>query len=362
MTNLSLAHLPQAWPLPSQPLPIVCIGAGAIVEVAHLPAYQRLGLPVAGLHDLDGARARTLAERFAVPRVYDTLAEAARASSVVFDLAVPARAVPEILEALPDDAAVLIQKPMGETLEQARRVLEICESKRLTAAVNFQLRFAPSMLALKALLGSGWLGRVTDVEVRVNVHTPWDAWPFLKGIPRHEVLYHSIHYLDLVRWFLGEPSGVLCRALRHPALPGYSDTRSATLLDYGDEARVLISANHAHAYGNRHQVSELRVEGTSGAAVARIGVNLDYPRGEPDTLEVCQKGGSWQPIELRGSWFGEAFEGPISNLERYVAGEDPELVTRVADAIRTMALVEACYTSNSQKAPAPPDTGPGRRS
>jgi predicted dehydrogenase len=108
----------------------------------------------------------------------------------------------------------------------------------------------------------------------------------------------------------------------------------------------LISAVHGHRWGRRHQASELKVEGTRGAAVATMGVNLDYPKGEPDTLEVCLdgvEGGGWERVKLRGSWFGEAFEGPISNLLRFTAGEDAVLVTGVEDAVKTMGVVERCY-------------------
>lgn len=339
----SFDSLPQAWPRPSKPRPIACVGAGGIVESAHLPAYARLGLPVVALYDLDGPRATRVATRFGVPRVSASLSELAAEPGVVFDVAVPARAVPEVLVALPEGAAVLIQKPMGETLAEAELVLSLCRQRRLTAAINFQLRFAPNMLALAALVRSGALGELVDFDVRVNVHTPWDDWPFLAGIPRHEILYHSVHYLDLARSFLGEPLGVMSRAVRHPSLPAYSDTRSATILDYGDRCRALVSAFHGHKWGRRHQASELKLEGTRGAAVATMGVNLDYPKGEPDTLEVCVEGGEWERVALRGSWFGEAFEGPISNLLRFVAGEDAELVTGVEDAVKTMAVVERCY-------------------
>ena len=89
-----------------------------------------------------------------------------------------------------------------------------------------------------------------------------------------------------------------------------------------------------------------KVEGMSGAAVLTMGVNLDYPSGPPDELEVAYDGGSWQPVALRGSWFTEAFEGPMSNLQRFVAGDDPALVSPLDDAIKTMALVEACYRSS----------------
>ena len=52
-------------------------------------------------------------------------------------------------------------------------------------------------------------------------------------------------------------------------------------------------------------------------------------------------------LALRGSWFTEAFEGPMSNLQRFVSGEDEALVSPVSDAITTMARVEACYTSTA---------------
>jgi predicted dehydrogenase len=336
-------ELPQAWPRPSRPRPVACIGAGGIVESAHLPAYRRLGLEVAALYDVDRERAERVAARFEVPRVHATLGELAAEPGVVFDVAVPARAVPQVLDALPDGATVLIQKPMGETLAQARSIVATCHAKRLVAAVNFQLRFAPNMLALAALVRSGALGTLVDFEVRVNVHTPWDDWPFLAGIPRHEVLYHSVHYLDLARSLLGQPHGVLSRPVRHPGLPAYSDTRSVTILDYGSELRAFVAAFHGHRYGRKHQASELKLEGTRGAAVAQMGVNLDYPKGEPDSLEVCLAGGAWESIPLRGSWFDEAFEGPMSNLQRFATGEDEVLTSNVDDALKTMEVVERCY-------------------
>ena len=51
-------------------------------------------------------------------------------------------------------------------------------------------------------------------------------------------------------------------------------------------------------------------------------------------------------MPLRGSWFIEAFEGPMSNLQRVISGEDSALVSSVDDAIKTMAIVEACYQSS----------------
>ena len=69
--------LPQAWPVASSPRPIVFIGAGGIVRTSHLPAYRRMGYPVAGLFDVSADAARQTAAQFEVPVVFRTLDEAA---------------------------------------------------------------------------------------------------------------------------------------------------------------------------------------------------------------------------------------------------------------------------------------------
>jgi len=94
-------------------------------------------------------------------------------------------------------------------------------------------------------------------------------------------------------------------------------------------------------------MSQLKVEGTRGAAIAKMGVNLNYPTGEPDELLITTRDADWTSVPLRGSWFIEAFEGPMSNLQRVAAGEEEQLVSPVADALRTMAVVEACYASSA---------------
>ena len=47
---MKLGHL---WDLPSDPRPIVLIGAGGIVNDAHLPAYQIAKFPVLETHDIN---------------------------------------------------------------------------------------------------------------------------------------------------------------------------------------------------------------------------------------------------------------------------------------------------------------------
>ena len=344
------SSLRQAWDMPSAPRPIVTIGAGSIVADAHFPAYRKAGFPIAGLYDLDAARAAEVAGKFGVERVFGSLEEAAACEGVIFDLAVPPRVHAQVLRALPDGAVVLIQKPMGGNETDATEILTVCREKRLVAAVNFQLRFAPMMLAVRDAVAKGWLGELVDVEAHLAIDTPWDRFEFLKGLDRIEIAVHSIHYLDLMRGFLGDPVGVHAKTIGHPN-SSMAQTRTNAILDYGDWVRCALSVNHEHAFGRKHQVAAFRFEGTEGAAHASMGLLLDYPRGEPDALSIRPKGEvNWVDIRLKGTWFPDAFIGRMANLQRYAAGEDTELIANVEDAWTTMALVEAAYRSSASPA------------
>ena len=340
------ASLRQAWPLPSKPRPIVILGGGGIVRDAHLPAYRKAGLPVAGVFDLDRERAQALATEWSIPRVFESLEAAVAESDVVFDIAAPPAAHADLLSALPEGSAALVQKPMGLDLGAATRVLDVCRARRLTAAVNFQLRFSPMMLAVADALAQGRLGRLVDVEVHLNLVTPWHLFPHLKPNPRVEIVSHSIHYLDLIRSLAGDPVGVLARTYGHPASE-LAQTRTTAILDYGTDLRVALSINHHHDFGRKFQDASFRFEGDHGAALVKLGLLLNYPEGEPDELWLAPLGGPWEQVPLAGRWFPDAFIGPMANLQRFAAGEDAVLHTSVEDAWRTMALVEACYRSNT---------------
>ncbi|MFB2549944.1 Gfo/Idh/MocA family protein [Ensifer soli] len=349
MPDVDPTSLIQSWPVPSRPRPIVIFGAGSIVGDAHVPAYRKGGFPVAGLYDPDHVKAKALAKTWGVT-AYASVEEAVAVEGAVFDLATPPAAHAKVLESLPDGAAVLIQKPMGADLVAATEILDICRRKNLKAAVNFQLRFAPMMLALKDAIGKGLLGEVVDVDVHLVLDTPWHLWSFLEGLPRIEIAMHSIHYLDVIRELLGDPNGVHAKSIGHPAHT-MAQTRTTAILDYGESVRCALSINHDHRFGRRHQACGFTISGTEGAAYLQLGVNLDYPRGEPDILEIHPRGGAgWISVPLTGTWFPDAFTGRMANLQRFASGEDTTLVSSVEDAWMTMALVEAAYASSASPA------------
>ena len=332
---------------PKTKYPIVCIGAGGIMRNAHLPAYRMCGFDVVSVSDLNPQLAEDLAKDFGIPFSKTLEQQLANApSDAIFDLATPAVSIADILRQLPDNAYVLMQKPMGETLAQAEEILSVCEEKGLRAAVNFQLRWAPYTLCLKSLLESGSLGELLDFEFKINVHTPWAIWYFLELAPRMEMVYHSIHYIDLVRDILGEPKNIWARAIKHPDAPKLESSRSSIYFEYGDQLRATVNTYHAHKAGPKHQQSYLKLEGTKGVAWFQMGLNLNYPEGGEDIFEYWLEGDDgWTQVPMEGGWFPHAFRGPMSAMMDWKAG-GPAPSTEVHQSIQTMRLVEAAYQAS----------------
>ncbi|MBK1875823.1 Gfo/Idh/MocA family oxidoreductase [Pelagicoccus mobilis] len=337
--------------LPQNGYPIVIIGAGGIVRDAHLPAYRQAGFKVHGITNRTRARAEALAKDFDIPNVYDSVEEAVAAapSNAVFDITLMPNQFVAALEQLPDGAPVLIQKPMGDDLEQTKAILEVCRRKKLKAAINCQLRFAPFVMAARDIVSKGLIGELYDMEVRVSVETPWSLFPNVMHHPRLEIQQHSVHYIDLLRSFLGDPSGLWAKTCGNPHTD-LSSTRTSLIFEYGEKLRASISTNHDHRFGSRNQESFIKWEGSKGAIIAKFGLLKNYPVGEEDSFEYCileeGKEPVWQSVEIEGSWFPEAFIGSMAEVMRYAEGSSDHMATDVEDVAKTMACVEAAYSSS----------------
>jgi predicted dehydrogenase len=203
------------------------------------------------------------------------------------------------------------------------------------------------MMIVRDSLEKKLIGGITDFEVHLNLLTPWELFPFLKEMSRVEIAVHSIHYLDLIRSYLGNPSGVWAQTLGHPSTQEFAQTRTSAILNYGPDIRCSLSINHNYSKGPKFQSAQIRIDVIEGAAMIKLGLLLDYPKGEPDEVWIYPKGeSSWTKMNFEGGWFPEAFIGTMSNLQRFESGEDKILQTSVEDAFHTMSLVVGCYLSS----------------
>lgn len=322
------------------------VGAGAIVAVAHLPAYQRAGIEVHGITDLDASKAARLGERFAIP-VASGLDELLADPRIdVIDIAVHPSAQPKIADAaLRAGKHVLAQKPLAQDSATAAELVALAAASRRSLVANHQMRYGEGMAASRAMVEAGWVGEPTAVLFDVNISTDWGAWPWLLTSPRLDLMYHSIHYFDSIRALFGTPQRVFCAAARRPGQQASAETRTMTTLLYPDGRRAHVNVNHENISGDYE--ARFRIDGSAGSIRGTIGLLYDYPHGRPDTVEVNSAvlpTDGWLSYPVTTRWIPDAFAGPMRALLAEVADGTPAPTTG-ADALETLWVVEACYAS-----------------
>lgn len=143
------------------------MGAGAISQLAHLPALSKTrGIELVALCDNDGAKAGALAERFGVRNVVTDIDD-------LFDLeALDAVVIttpnhlhePHVLAALKAKVDVLCERPLSLTSRGVERILAAAQRSGRKVAVGNNHRFRADVQQLSRFIRGGELGALTGVR------------------------------------------------------------------------------------------------------------------------------------------------------------------------------------------------------
>ena len=210
-------------------LPIAVVGAGLIGKTHIDRALKSSSVELVGISDpTPGAAA--LARSIGIPCFADhrSLISEIKPKGVV--VATPNVTHAEItVDCLERGAAVLVEKPIADTLEDGRRICEASRAASLPVLVGHQRRHNPIMRKAKAIVGSGALGRPVSATVLCTWLKPRDyfdaTWRRLKG--GGPILINLIHDIDLMRHLYGEIESV--QALASNAVRGFEVEDSAVV-------------------------------------------------------------------------------------------------------------------------------------
>ncbi len=348
-------HVVATAPMPERrDYPIAIVGAGGIVNDAHLPAYRKAGFNVIGIYDVREERAVATAKRFDISTVYPRLEDVLAGPATIVDVAVPAREnLATATQVAAAGKALLLQKPLAEDLTTAQAIVQAVEDAGIVAAVNQQARWMPAAVAMRDLIARGLLGEIYQVSFLINVMTPWDLWPWIIAGSTVEVMYHSIHYLDTIRSLLGrEPRLVLADGATLPGFATGGETRTNIQLVFDGEVRATVFDTHHNMGGLDDQFATVRVEGTAGSAVAELGLLKNYPVGAPDGFRYTSRHlelGTWISPRFSSSWFPDAFIGTMASVMRGLEGQPGAPETGVRDNLGTVRVVLAAYRSMAER-------------
>jgi predicted dehydrogenase len=190
------------------------IGCGAMSKTWLEAAARIEGLEIVGLADLDRSRAQSRAREFALgdpvlaTGVEELLAQAK--PDIVFDVVVPQARHEVVSAALGAGCHVLSEKPMAETMNDARDLVARARAAGRLHAVVQNRRYHACVRRIARFLRSGAIGEVS------GVHADFFLGPHFGGF-REEMdhvllLDMAIHGFDAMRAMTGlSAEGVYCR-------------------------------------------------------------------------------------------------------------------------------------------------------
>jgi len=212
----------------------VCqIGCGRI-SGAHLQAYQKNPAVklVAVVDEIEG-KAKFAAQEYEVPQWYTDYRRALERKDVdLVDVSLPHYLHCEVtIAAAKAGKHVLVEKPIANTLEEARLMVEAARQGGVKLMVNQTKRFQLRHQMIKRILEMNYIGKIilakasypqdfidyitTDISSGKKSEENIPSWALVKEKAGGGVLLGlGIHSADILRWLVGEVGRVSAFAFR----------------------------------------------------------------------------------------------------------------------------------------------------
>ena len=252
----------------TRPLRVGVIGVGALGRHHARHLAQLDGARLVGVTDIDGGRARAVAEELGT-EVCTLDALLSRVDAVT--VAVPTPAHVEVgLRALECGVPVLMEKPLAATLEEADQLIEAAAAKAVQLQVGHIERYNRAIRAAEPYLD----GPRYIESLRLAPFQP-------RGTDVAVVLDLMIHDLDLVLHLTGGAEATEVRASGLSVLSSHLDLANARV-EFANGAVALATASRV----SRERVRRLRLFQPNGY------FSLDLATGGGDFMQLRS---DWRP-------------------------------------------------------------------
>jgi len=299
-------------------------------------------LEYAGLCDLNPDVAKARRDEFGLPSnvpIFSDLQTALSESKpdCVFDCTIPLAHTPTALLAFEHGAHVLSEKPMSDTLDNAKRALDASVQSGRIYAITQNYRYAAGPRRLKAFLDSGLLGQVTTINADMYLGAHFGGF---RDEMKHVLLLDmAIHTFDMAR-FLGGGSAqsVFCREW-NPKGSWYAHDASASAI-------FEMSQNIVFNFRGSWCATGLPSGFQSGWRIIGERGTLLWDGGEGFSCEVEDGNeGFFRPVktvEVPTGDFGFKAQGHGGVLREFISavqGGGPAPETSARDNIHSLAMV-----------------------
>ena len=317
------------------------LSTAAIALAKVVPAMQKSpNLEIVAIASRDEARARAAAERLRIPRAHGSY-EALLADDEVDAIYNPLPNhlhVPWSIRALEAGKHVLVEKPIGLSVQEGRRLLEAARARpELRVMEAFMYRHHPQWRTARRIVEEGGIGELRTIQsfFSYSNRDPADVRNQVE-LGGGGLMDIGCYNISLSRFLFGaEPERVVGWVERDPEFG--TDRLASVLLDFGRGTSTFTCSTQLAPYQG------VNVFGTEGR------IEIEIPFNAP------QDG----PARLRHQHGGRTVETVFDRTDQYaIQGEEMSrailegapVPTPLEDAVANMRVIEAVRASGERRA------------
>ena len=248
----------------------------------------------------------------------------------VLVLATPPKNRYDFLNFFPNLKALIVEKPLGENLQESKILMDICTSRNLITQVNFCRRTDQSM---KALAEGGLFQEIGSLQCGFGVYG-------------NGILNYSIHTIDLVRMLIGEITKV--QALTIPNIvnsgPIGSDLNIPFILYLEDIAISIFPINFC-----KYREGSLDLWGSKG----RLQILQEGLKYHLTKVELCRSLFNFNElnsdkIDIFDTGFGKSMYYLYDEVSESIANKNIETSSPLVSCFYNEYIVDCIRSSYSK--------------
>jgi predicted dehydrogenase len=324
---------------------VAVVGAGRMGTHRARLAATHPAVDFLAIADLDPARAGRLAEQSGADLATGDASEAineSRVSTVIVSTPEPNHAAPAI-EAIRAGKAVLIEKPLATTRDDADAIIAAAEEHGATVRVGYSQRFRRDVFLGKRYIDEGRLGSIVGGANRV-LNSRAQAFAIFERTKVSPVVDVLTYWLDVMGWYLdGNPPVEVYAAghgtvLRERTGPDGPDDITTAVVRHADGAVMSYTICYSLPmdYPTLGQGIRLEVMGTEGTLLLVLDNRqnvifsdrgVDHPYVHDHTKKMGYVGSTTSGDWALGRMFGPLADETRAWLDHLSTGTELQITT-----------------------------------
>jgi predicted dehydrogenase len=149
---------------------------------------------------------------------------------------------------------VFLDKPIANTIADARALTKACRDAKVVLALGYQRRRESQFRWIRAKIDDGTFGKLVNAESNISRDRlgkiDLSSWRYqAAGMPGGVLLQIGIHYTDVLEYLLG-PIRAVTASLAQLVLPGDNPDVASVVIEHDNGALSTLNASYASASEN----------------------------------------------------------------------------------------------------------------